>query len=368
MILVPLLLALASSPRPALLAAHRGGVEFGPENTLEAMRGTLENVPECRVMEFDVQLSADGVPYLMHDPTVDRTTNGTGPLSALTSAQVDALVVDAGVNAGVRVPRLFDVLRLVREHPGVAVWCESKTAVATTIPAIARAVRESGFPPQRFFGQWNGPYPNWAQHLPEFAGVVMVSSTLPRQFTTAQLQELRTLHRVDTVITWGNGTGHTAADAAAMEAAGLRGGPISGTAATVNTTLDAGTQVFLTDWPAACRTAYLAHHWAEWKAAHGVDSTVTKSTAARPAPHTTSLLAEYSGTSAPSWQQDLRVRFPLNPWPLRVARTRAEWSADMTAWEPCPAEWLEVPLDAHAVEIHPPRGVARLFLRMVVEP
>ncbi len=381
MFLIPLLLTLATSAKPALLAAHRGGIEFGPENTLEGMRGTLQNVPECRVMEFDVQLSSDGVAYLMHDTTVDRTTNGTGPLSALTSAQVDALTVDAGVNAGVRVPRLVDVLRLVKRHPGVVVWCESKSDVVTTVPVIAQAVRDAGFPQRRFFGAWFGPLPAWKQYLPEYAGMVLVSGSTPREYTAAQLSELRNVHGVDTIVTWGNGSAFTPADAAAMNAAGMRGGPISGTPSSIGATLDAGTQVFLTDWPAACRNAYLTHHWEEWKQAHGVSTTVTKSTAARTASGATqasSLLTDYAVGAEPTGAATgadfqfqhgpMRARLALGPWPLRVAGIHAEYSADLRTWTDCPPEWLDYPLDTQAVEITPPVDAPRFFLRLMIDP
>ena len=61
-----------------LVIGHACAAGEAPANTLAGVRACLD----CRAegMEIDVQLSADGVPVLMHDDTVDRTTNLTGPV------------------------------------------------------------------------------------------------------------------------------------------------------------------------------------------------------------------------------------------------------------------------------------------------
>lgn len=59
--------------------AHRGGGHDAPENTLAAIREASKN--GATGVELDLEFSADGVPILMHDETVDRTTNGSGPLT-----------------------------------------------------------------------------------------------------------------------------------------------------------------------------------------------------------------------------------------------------------------------------------------------
>jgi glycerophosphoryl diester phosphodiesterase len=73
-------------------AAHRGAGKLAPENTLAAMR--VGYAHDYRMVEFDVKLSADGVLFLLHDDTLDRTTDGRGPAGALTWAQLSRL--DAG--------------------------------------------------------------------------------------------------------------------------------------------------------------------------------------------------------------------------------------------------------------------------------
>jgi glycerophosphoryl diester phosphodiesterase len=72
--------------------AHRGAGKLAPENTLASMRAG--HALGYRMVEFDVKLSADGVPFLLHDDTLDRTTSGHGPADALTWAQLSKL--DAG--------------------------------------------------------------------------------------------------------------------------------------------------------------------------------------------------------------------------------------------------------------------------------
>lgn len=63
-------------PYPRLIA-HRGAGLLAPENTLAAFRVALQN--GYRMAECDVRISSDGMVYLMHDDTLDRTTNGHGP-------------------------------------------------------------------------------------------------------------------------------------------------------------------------------------------------------------------------------------------------------------------------------------------------
>ena len=66
--------------------AHRGASSYAPENTLMAFYKGLEL--GANGIETDVQLSADGVPVLFHDDTLDRVTDHTGPLAALTAEQL----------------------------------------------------------------------------------------------------------------------------------------------------------------------------------------------------------------------------------------------------------------------------------------
>ena len=66
-----------------LAFAHRGGAALRPENTLLAFDHGMALGADG--LELDVHLSRDGVVVVHHDATLDRTTNGTGPLAALTT-------------------------------------------------------------------------------------------------------------------------------------------------------------------------------------------------------------------------------------------------------------------------------------------
>jgi glycerophosphoryl diester phosphodiesterase len=97
------------------IVSHRGANGVAPENTFAAAQACLDIGLDY--IEVDVWTSRDNVFYVMHDATVDRTTNGAGHLLALTSTEIDAL--DAGIwfspqFAGERVPRLNDFLRWVK--------------------------------------------------------------------------------------------------------------------------------------------------------------------------------------------------------------------------------------------------------------
>lgn len=72
--------------------AHRGGGALAPENTLAAMRAGAAR--GYAMAEYDVKLSADGVPFLLHDDTLDRTTDGSGDAGALPYGSLALL--DAG--------------------------------------------------------------------------------------------------------------------------------------------------------------------------------------------------------------------------------------------------------------------------------
>ena len=74
------------------MIAHRGYSSITPENTLAAMAAGARAGADS--VEIDVATSADGVPYVIHDNTVDRTTDGTGALPSLQSSLLDSL--DAG--------------------------------------------------------------------------------------------------------------------------------------------------------------------------------------------------------------------------------------------------------------------------------
>lgn len=106
--------------KPILLGIHRGGAGEWPENTMIAFTEAAKRWPEA-LLETDARLSADGVPVLIHDATVDRTTDGTGPVSGMTREALQRLdaayrfkAEDGNVypfrSQGIAVPTLESVL------------------------------------------------------------------------------------------------------------------------------------------------------------------------------------------------------------------------------------------------------------------
>ena len=96
--------------------AHRGASAYAPENTLAAFDEAIRL--GAAAIEFDVRVTADGVPVVLHDETVDRTTNGHGRVSELT--RLDLMRLDAGSwkhprFAGTRIPRLDEALAAVND-------------------------------------------------------------------------------------------------------------------------------------------------------------------------------------------------------------------------------------------------------------
>ena len=79
--------------KPVLFGLHRGGGKWRPEHTLDTYKEALSLWPHA-LLEMDVRITKDGAVILHHDRTVDRTTDGTGPVSEMTLAEVQAL--DAG--------------------------------------------------------------------------------------------------------------------------------------------------------------------------------------------------------------------------------------------------------------------------------
>ncbi|CAM4396891.1 glycerophosphodiester phosphodiesterase [Paenibacillus alkaliterrae] len=98
------------------IVAHRGWSGEAPENTIAAFKLALTD-PDIAIIELDVHLSKDGVPVVIHDHTLDRTTSGTGPVKAYTLEELRGL--DAGSwfaseFSEERIPTLEEVLQLVK--------------------------------------------------------------------------------------------------------------------------------------------------------------------------------------------------------------------------------------------------------------
>ncbi|HEX5415232.1 MAG TPA: glycerophosphodiester phosphodiesterase family protein, partial [Chloroflexota bacterium] len=133
-----------------VVIGHRGAAGHAPENTLAAL--ALGHALGADAVEIDVHLSADGVPVVIHDKTVDRTTNGSGAVAALELATLKSLDASAGQAnyAGVKLPTLEEVLRWARGLARLAIELKSP-AESELVDKTLALVREFGLLDQVFF-------------------------------------------------------------------------------------------------------------------------------------------------------------------------------------------------------------------------
>ena len=124
-------------PYPRIVA-HRGGGSLAPENTLGAIR--LGASMGFKGVEFDVMLAGDGTPVVIHDETVDRTTNGRGAVSGMTYPELSSFKTQNGE----KIPTYAETVRLCRE---LGIWANVEIKPAkgherATGDAVARMTRE----------------------------------------------------------------------------------------------------------------------------------------------------------------------------------------------------------------------------------
>jgi glycerophosphoryl diester phosphodiesterase len=137
---------MANLARKPLIFAHRGACSYAPENTLAAFRLALEQGADG--IELDAKLSKDGVVVVIHDQTVDRTTNGSGKVSELTFAELKDL--DAGIQfasrfTGEKVPSLEQVLDSLGEKLLINIELTSYASPGDALPEkVAELVKKAG--------------------------------------------------------------------------------------------------------------------------------------------------------------------------------------------------------------------------------
>jgi glycerophosphoryl diester phosphodiesterase len=174
--------------RERLVFAHRGGAKLAPENTMTAFERGMALGSDG--IECDVHLSRDGVPVVIHDKTLDRTTNVTGPVSARTATELSE--VDAGYHfamngefpfrgQGVGVPPLEDVLR---RFPQARVIVEMKQGDPALAHAVVDVVRRTSAVDRVCVGSYHR------------LGLEVVRAEAPDIATSASVNEARwTLYR-----------------------------------------------------------------------------------------------------------------------------------------------------------------------------
>lgn len=114
------------SPSRYLRIAHRGFAGLAPENTMTAFSNAARLGAD--ILELDVQISSDGIPVVIHDDTVDRTSSGTGAVKSMTFAQLNALDNGSKFSArfsGSKIPKFEDVLKFAKSR-AVGICAEIK--------------------------------------------------------------------------------------------------------------------------------------------------------------------------------------------------------------------------------------------------
>jgi len=114
--------------QPAIVA-HRGYASCYPENTIESLRAALE--AGARYLEFDVQLSADEVPILIHDDNLRRTSGIDGVVFDMSADELGGVDVCEslrleGAFSDIRIPRLKEVVTLLKDWPDAVIFAELK--------------------------------------------------------------------------------------------------------------------------------------------------------------------------------------------------------------------------------------------------
>lgn len=116
---------------------HRGYNTGAPENTLKAFKMSAEK--GFKYVECDVRFTSDGVPVLLHDETVDRTSNGSGTIASMTFEQARAL--DFG--QGQRIPSFVEFIALCKAL-GLHAYVELKTSDSSALNKVIYAIRANG--------------------------------------------------------------------------------------------------------------------------------------------------------------------------------------------------------------------------------
>jgi glycerophosphoryl diester phosphodiesterase len=142
----------AKSPfeeRSILLGLHRGGRDQWPENTVMAYQESVKRWPDA-LLELDVHATADGQVVVIHDDTVDRTTNGSGSVWAMTFEEIRALDAayhfspDGGATfpwrgKGITIPTLKEVLEVSPTHRFLIEMKDGDNIASATVAAIREA-------------------------------------------------------------------------------------------------------------------------------------------------------------------------------------------------------------------------------------
>lgn len=128
---------------------HRGACGYAPENTLASIRKALEM--GVHGFEFDIQMSRDGHPVVIHDDTLERTTNGLGLVLDHTLEQLQQLEAGDKQHPGERIPTLTQVLDLVDKRCRLFIELKSDLATEPVVRILRHYIKHMGWHYEQLF-------------------------------------------------------------------------------------------------------------------------------------------------------------------------------------------------------------------------
>ncbi len=146
LVLISLIVGGCSRADHLVVTAHRGASYVAPENTLAAMSAAVEAGAEFA--ELDVGLTRDGQVVLMHDRTVDRTTDGTGDLGDFYLEELRSLEVGSWFGEefdGEPIPTLREVIRFAKGQLKLNIEIKTSREEPTIAAAVVEIIRSEGF-------------------------------------------------------------------------------------------------------------------------------------------------------------------------------------------------------------------------------
>lgn len=267
----------ALPPPPSfILIAHRGGQEILPENTLPAFLCAIERLGPDPVIEFDVQLTSDGVPVVIHDDTVDRTAAGVSlatkapgagstAVAAMTLAELQKLELTAEGNswemgegnpATGRVPTLDQLLQAVAGRCHLLL--ELKSEQPGLVSAVAASLERWGWLDEQSTPYAKGGVTVFCQVLGQLREVGELAPHAARMLAVPQIDaaavELAQTHHLEGLST-SSAHEDLAEQVALAKSAGLRcrtagiGAPDDDGLTNLRRAVEAGADGTTIDWP-----------------------------------------------------------------------------------------------------------------------
>ena len=171
--------AIIDSPFP-YLCAHRGVSDACPENTLPAFGAAI--AMGTQEIELDLWLSADEVPVVCHDSSVNRTTNGEGTIAEMDWSDIQYL--DAGIKlgmewAGVHIPRFEDVLDIADGHVGINIHIKEIGEEGRLVKLVCDLLRAKGLPQMHYIAGDEAVLEVALSYAPEIPRACLATQNVP---------------------------------------------------------------------------------------------------------------------------------------------------------------------------------------------